>query len=1754
MAITYRDSHTNNGNNPTAGQFELPSSAAAGDLALCIYYQHAPTSSKSFTPPTLDGTGPTYDSSTYGYLWTGYKFLTSTEIARGYVANWSAGSSANTAAGEIVVVFSGVDTTTPLDGVTPVKAESSSATSINPAAITPASNNAAVLVIVCAVNDWSTTYTGSSGYTTDWPTADNSTDVDLSGWSQTGGNDGSCLVEWKILTGGGGSSEDPSAVSALQAADAIFAYTLVLKPGSSAQTATPTGVASGESIGTVTTLKGGVMREPTGVASGESIGTPTVAKNYNVSAVGVDSGESTWGAVERIDVGHERHQRVTLGTGKETTIYGEDAVSWAEAVFDPSSLGTYDGAGQEKIGHAIPGTAYGAYQFFLQASAPFTIASIGTALGITVEAHVSSQTGSGDLTLYGSNYNSGKSLDTSDFQYEDLLPLTVYSTRTIPDSLVNHDRVTIFEAGSSDPPEATDDVNYVWATTTYVNLWDPFHESQTPAPSSTRILEIYTDEGSYELVRADTIEVWYHATSDRWYTVTGIAGAEAIGTATTSLKNDIPVTGVASGEAIGTPTVIVDQTVTPTGVASGESIGTPQVNQTVIITARSQYFLTPSFEVDTDDNGWADNWSTNYGGTRPGTTEKDTVTSGVYHGTYAQEYKYTAVGGESTYEGIFQVPLVVAPGVTQGDQFYLSAYLSGTYSGTGNESIWLAVWAESSGGWKFCGSTSINASALTTTPTRRSVLVTVPDPAGATYTDNLIVTVGNIGSWTSGDVVTLRVDGALLEKSTTLGTYFDSSFPGAQTDSYGRAYLGGVRSGESIGTPTISKTYTVQPAGVDSGEAIGTPTVVLGNVTRIPDGVASGEAIGSVTVVPGGVVRSDVGGIASGEEIGTATALAGGVTREPVGVDSGEEIGTPIVVGEQVVTPDGVVSGESIGDPTIAKGGVTRAPDGVASGEAIGTATATASTSRQPVGVDSAEAIGTPDILKGGVSRTPDGVASGESLGSPTIVATYTATPEGVASGEEIGTPTVDQEELGQTAEPAGVASGEAIGTPDILKGGVTREPVGVDSGEEIGTATAFTGMTRSPDGVASGEEIGTPVVVKGGVTRIPVGVDSGEAIGTASRTATYTATPSGVDSGEAVGSVTIVLANTIIVVGVESAEAIGTPIVSIDQTVEPTGVDSGESIGTAVAYQGLMRAPDGVASGEEIGTPTVIAGPITIIVDGVASAESIGTVTVLPTNVVIVTGIPSGEEVGFGTAYQGTDTSIARVWKPAVRKGVPTVKRGSGGRILERTPAEFSMTTPNNLIADPNFETGFVGVDTDARWERFPNNYASGYGIRVYRDFEIVENGDLPDGAPAGLNGLHMKTRWQKNLVDVTDTDYCISNLYPDPYQRTFETDFTGWDPSWTLTYRDEGDGPTVDGYQTPHLKVTVPASSPATVWSDFIDVQIAQDCSWTYMYACLYWYGGSGTSKKITVRYYDETYTQVGVDRSGDLQGAGAVYGPTSTYAAKAQWPSGTRYIKFGLVFPSLGSSYNYYLYQPNVRRNGVPYTSVYAFTGTEDASPSVTDFLDTYAVCHYGNLTADGHYVDEAPQWVVGDGTIWYPKVRFWIYIKSDPSYTYKQDAYPYIYGTTGTMDYELYYDLAFKKTSYAEEDFVEPIARDEWVQVEIQPWLLADPADWGYIWWNLALIENAARIDTEGPSEYYVNWDFGVSSWGMMGEEIYLAGLQIDSSGETTEFGYGASEDWTWRGDENQSFSYSSWVYTVKIIGAIVRKAWGKVTRA
>ena len=199
MAIALRGSYDNGGAANTTGSglnFSLSgTNAVAGDVAIACIYSRANTKTVTSVSNVTPVSGQYVSTANGGMIWLGQKVLTATDITNGYFGTYDLNSVSNGTVGYSVMVFSGVDTTTPIDGTaTPVAGGASNLPD------PPACTHTAGSTIVTAMgkmDDSAATVTAPTNYTT----------AATAWWDSTSGTDGTSGLAYRLAVSG--TSEDP---------------------------------------------------------------------------------------------------------------------------------------------------------------------------------------------------------------------------------------------------------------------------------------------------------------------------------------------------------------------------------------------------------------------------------------------------------------------------------------------------------------------------------------------------------------------------------------------------------------------------------------------------------------------------------------------------------------------------------------------------------------------------------------------------------------------------------------------------------------------------------------------------------------------------------------------------------------------------------------------------------------------------------------------------------------------------------------------------------------------------------------------------------------------------------------------------------------------------------------------------------------------------------------------------------------------------------------------------------------------------------------------------------------------------------------------------------------------------------------------------------------------------------------------------------------------------------------------------------
>ncbi len=356
----------------------------------------------------------------------------------------------------------------------------------------------------------------------------------------------------------------------------------------------------------------------------------------------------------------------------------------------------------------------------------------------------------------------------------------------------------------------------------------------------------------------------------------------------------------------------------------------------------------------------------------------------------------------------------------------------------------------------------------------------------------------------------------------------------------------------------------------------------LSNLQTItPTGVATADAYGTQLLH-----QQIVGaGIASAETIGTITLVhwIQGIT----GIASAEAFETGHLLHQQIQGSG--FGGETIGTPTFIHfiTGIT----GISSAEAFGTQMAMLNI--QPSGIATADAYGSPQLnqlfVAGGISSAeafgtilliqyilPSSVSSAEVFGSHNVQLggdNQTLIPSAIASAEVFGTI-----KLIQYIDPSAISSAEQFGTTSIPK---VITPSGLSSAEGYGTA-ALHQLISGAGNISIVDNFGTAFIAILQVIDVDNGIASAEAFGSLGLTHFINATSVG--SAEAIGSHSVNM--NVAPTGIATVAAYGSPF--LHQFITPSGMASQSVVSTAMLIFNQVVIPTGIASGEVFGATSV--------------------------------------------------------------------------------------------------------------------------------------------------------------------------------------------------------------------------------------------------------------------------------------------------------------------------------------------------------------------------------------------------------------------------------------------------------------------------------------------------------------------------------------------------------------------------------------
>lgn len=329
---------------------------------------------------------------------------------------------------------------------------------------------------------------------------------------------------------------------------------------------------------------------------------------------------------------------------------------------------------------------------------------------------------------------------------------------------------------------------------------------------------------------------------------TGIASAEAFGTAAASLTLTANPTGISSAEAFGTASATFQTSTAPTGIASAEAFGTPTATPTLTASptgiASAQAFGTAvaSTSLTTSPTGIA---SAESFGTATASPVTATAPTGI---PTAELFGAVAVA----------LSLLLGPtGVPSAEAF-----------GTGTATATLTVSPSGIASAQAFGAVTATLGQLTVSPSG----------------------VASAEAWGTA--------AATLSTLTASPTGIPSAeaFGSAAVTVSGTSAPVGIPSSEAFGVPVVALSLSVAPTGIGSLAAFGVPVAAL-SLTASPTGIASGQAFGVPVASP--VLTANPTGIPSAQAVGVPSAALSLVVA-PVGIPSAETFGTVVITGGSV--------------------------------------------------------------------------------------------------------------------------------------------------------------------------------------------------------------------------------------------------------------------------------------------------------------------------------------------------------------------------------------------------------------------------------------------------------------------------------------------------------------------------------------------------------------------------------------------------------------------------------------------------------------------------------------------------------------------------------------------------------------------------------------------------------------------------------------------------------------------------------------
>lgn len=293
----------------------------------------------------------------------------------------------------------------------------------------------------------------------------------------------------------------------------------------------------------------------------------------------------------------------------------------------------------------------------------------------------------------------------------------------------------------------------------------------------TKKVEFYqaTSIGAFTPGDAATFEVWLSGSVTAGY-VTIVVEAHTGGTYLAEVNQIVSLTSVPQPFRItypalpaGTDSVVVVVQAPEVGATTAVDITADAATlvkaSKAALTHRTNFIPNPSFEAGTTlATGWTDANSVG------GTVTYSLSTTTPSFGAKKQRVQYTSIN--DTNKLIQLISAASTNGtVAPGDSVTISIYLDGT--ATAGISVALRLQFMTSAGGS-AGTSDGTAVTLTGTPARASYTATAP------ATTSAVRALVRITSISTGRLLDINLDGALLEKAASAGVYFDGSTAGYQ--------------------------------------------------------------------------------------------------------------------------------------------------------------------------------------------------------------------------------------------------------------------------------------------------------------------------------------------------------------------------------------------------------------------------------------------------------------------------------------------------------------------------------------------------------------------------------------------------------------------------------------------------------------------------------------------------------------------------------------------------------------------------------------------------------------------------------------------------------------------------------------------------------------------------------------------------------------------------------------------------------------